>query len=372
MASRNEFLTDMCYTLVATNIPFNKLQSTPFKNFLQKYVNQNIPDESRLRKNYLKICFESTLKKIREKLTNNFIYIMVYETTDSRGLYICSLIVGILHPEIMPTSFLISCKELKKTNYETVSRFVNDSLMEFFGDTLFQEKILLFISDAAPYMIKTGGALKIFYSNMIHITCLAHDLNRVVEKVRHFPGKFKELVSNIEDDAQSVQKVKSILNTTPIISDLTFIRSHLSELPNSITKLEKQNSTLNYQINVVETVRDGLKTIENEKGQILYEKFKSVFDKNPGYNILKLYNNSINGKDVDLKEEPAIISCYKQCPITSVDVEQFETNVICTAPEPFLYENVYVTSHKGACRADAFSPDGQLIGTGSSDASIKA
>jgi len=32
---------------------------------------------------------------------------------------------------------------------------------------------------------------------------------------------------------------------------------------------------------------------------------------------------------------------------------------------------VYVTSHKGACRAGAFSPDGQLIATGSSDASIK-
>ncbi|KAL4141446.1 hypothetical protein QTP88_004084 [Uroleucon formosanum] len=181
MASRNEFLTDMCYALVDTNIPFNKLQSTPFKNFLQKYVNQNIPDES---------------------------------------------------------------------------------------------------------------------------------------------SKFKELVSNIEDDAQYVQKVKSILSTTPIISDLTFIRSHLSELPNSITKLEKQNSTLNYQINVVETVRDGLKTIENEKGQILYEKFKSVFDRNPRYNILKLYNNLTNGKDIDLKEDPAIISCYKQCPITSVDVER--------------------------------------------------
>ncbi|KAF0705362.1 Uncharacterized protein FWK35_00026605 [Aphis craccivora] len=85
-------------------------------------------------------------------------------------------------------------------------------------------------------------------------------------------SKFKELVSNIEDDAQSVQKVKSTL---------------------------------------IETVRDGLKTIENEKGQILYEKFKSVFDKNPGYNILKLYNNSINGNDVNLKKDPAIISCYK-------------------------------------------------------------
>lgn len=42
-----------------------------------------------------------------------------------------------------------------------------------------------------------------------------------------------------------------------------------------------------------------------------------------------------------------------------------------TAPEPALYETVYVTSHKGACRAGAFSLDGQLIATGSADASIK-
>lgn len=55
---------------------------------------------------------------------------------------------------------------------------------------------------------------------------------------------------------------------------------------------------------------------------------------------------------------------------TLIDLE-FETNVSCTAPEPSLYETVYVTSHKGACRAGAFSPDGQLIATGSSDASIK-
>ncbi|KAF0750153.1 DUF659 domain-containing protein [Aphis craccivora] len=52
-ASRNKFLTDLCYALVTINIPFNKQQSTPLKNFLQKNLNQNIPDESTLRKNNL-------------------------------------------------------------------------------------------------------------------------------------------------------------------------------------------------------------------------------------------------------------------------------------------------------------------------------
>ncbi|XP_015372112.1 PREDICTED: cleavage stimulation factor subunit 1-like [Diuraphis noxia] len=55
---------------------------------------------------------------------------------------------------------------------------------------------------------------------------------------------------------------------------------------------------------------------------------------------------------------------------SGIDLE-FETDVICTAPEPSLYETVYVISHKGACRAGAFSPDGQLIATGSCDATIK-
>ncbi|XP_060876124.1 cleavage stimulation factor subunit 1-like [Metopolophium dirhodum] len=53
-----------------------------------------------------------------------------------------------------------------------------------------------------------------------------------------------------------------------------------------------------------------------------------------------------------------------------IDLE-VDNDVICTAPEPSLYETVYVTSHKGACNAGAFSPDGRLIATGSSDASIK-
>lgn len=54
-----------------------------------------------------------------------------------------------------------------------------------------------------------------------------------------------------------------------------------------------------------------------------------------------------------------------------IDLE-FETEPNIPAPEPALYETAYVTSHKGNCRAGCFSADGQLIATGSVDASIKA
>uniref|UniRef100_A0A182PE04 Cleavage stimulation factor subunit 1 n=1 Tax=Anopheles epiroticus TaxID=199890 RepID=A0A182PE04_9DIPT len=50
---------------------------------------------------------------------------------------------------------------------------------------------------------------------------------------------------------------------------------------------------------------------------------------------------------------------------------EFETEGSTLAPEPAAYETAYVTSHKQACRAGCFSGDGQLVATGSMDASIK-
>ncbi|CAH2228364.1 jg2722, partial [Pararge aegeria aegeria] len=55
---------------------------------------------------------------------------------------------------------------------------------------------------------------------------------------------------------------------------------------------------------------------------------------------------------------------------TGFDLE-FEMDASSLAPEPATYETAYVTSHKMSCRAGAFSSCGQLVATGSVDASIK-
>lgn len=56
--------------------------------------------------------------------------------------------------------------------------------------------------------------------------------------------------------------------------------------------------------------------------------------------------------------------------VGGIDLE-YETEGSTMAPEPASYETAYVTSHKQACRSGAFSHDGQLVATGSVDASIK-
>jgi hypothetical protein len=45
------------------------------------------------------------------------------------------------------------------------------------------EKVLLMLSDSAPYMVKTGQQLAVFYPNLTHVTYVAHMFNRVAERV---------------------------------------------------------------------------------------------------------------------------------------------------------------------------------------------
>lgn len=191
----DRFNEDLCYALVASGIPLWTLTKSPFKNFLKKYTNKHIPDESTLRKNYMSSCYNSIITKIKEKIGQNYVYLIVDETTDPRGLYVANLLVGVLS-DINQRPFLIACKLLQKTNHETISRFINDSLKSIFSDSEFNNRVLLLLSDAATYMGKAGKCLKIFYPNMIHVTCAAHGCHRLAERVREMFPDINTLVNN--------------------------------------------------------------------------------------------------------------------------------------------------------------------------------
>jgi hypothetical protein len=123
--------------------------------------------------------YTRVINNIRQQIQNHYVYFVVDETTDSGGRYIANLLVGRLSEGGPSKSYLIACKQLEKTNHVTILRFVNECLMNFFRpEVVPTEKILLMLSDAASYMVKAGHQLKLLYPNLIHSTCLAHDLNR--------------------------------------------------------------------------------------------------------------------------------------------------------------------------------------------------
>ena len=64
------------------------------------------------------------------------------------------------------------------------------------ADRKFTFLIFLILSDAAPYMVKAGKCIQVFYSKMLHVTCVVHALHRVAEEIRKYFPKVEQLISN--------------------------------------------------------------------------------------------------------------------------------------------------------------------------------
>ncbi|KAI1703573.1 hypothetical protein DdX_01128 [Ditylenchus destructor] len=88
------FSKDLCNALVGANIPFYKVNNPSFNDFLSKYCNRSVPVESTLRKNYLKVCYEETMERIKQDIGESFVWVSVDETTDTLGRFVANLLVG--------------------------------------------------------------------------------------------------------------------------------------------------------------------------------------------------------------------------------------------------------------------------------------
>lgn len=340
-----------------------------------------MPHESTLRKNYVPTIYNETIEKVRACIGDHYVYIMVDETTDARGKYIANLILGTLTPGEAGNPYLIASVELQAANASTICCFTNDALIQFYKGDTFSDRVLLFISDAAPYMIRAGKNLKVFYRHMIHVTCLAHGLHRVCEKVRecfedvnkliscarkiflksparvtlysekmkcelppnvvvtrwgtwikadsffavHFTN-FAELITELPNDSQHVGKLKTLVQKQNLPTDLAFIQTYLSFLPEKILKLETRGLSLHDQVEIMEHVRQKIQMVPGTRGYQLQRKLEDVLSKNEGFALLRELNVSFlddsHQVTSTISRDPRVLSAYSFAPLVSVDLER--------------------------------------------------
>lgn len=137
------------------------------------------------------------------EILNKKLWVSIDETTDIEGRYIANVVVGTLELDRPGKQFLINCAELEKTNFSTIIKLFDDSLQLM---NIQRHHVLLFLTDAAPYMVKSATMLKALYSKMIHVTCAAHGLHRVAEEVR---GQFKSVDKVIASVKKTFRKAPS-------------------------------------------------------------------------------------------------------------------------------------------------------------------
>lgn len=149
-------------------------------------------------------------------------------------------------------------------------------------------------------------------------------LNAAMFYADHFET-FKNVVENLDDDAISVGKLKSLVNNNVVKCGLAFLKLHLSELTTKLTNLEESKSQLLNSLSIFSEIENILINIPGPHGKIIKDKFTYVLDKNDGFKTIKTYSEVMAGNlnvHLDINITPSYLNCFKYAPITSVDVER--------------------------------------------------
>ncbi|MGH0177786.1 UNVERIFIED_CONTAM: hypothetical protein FKN15_075980 [Acipenser sinensis] len=119
-----------------------------------------------------------------------------------------------------------------------------------------------------------------------------------------------------------------------------------------------------YRLIISQLLYDGYTNIAN----CLIGEVKPPTVVSPSEQLLQLAKLGMENDDTAVQY--AIGRSDNVAPGTGIDLE-YDADMQTMSPEASEYETCYVTSHKGPCRVATYSRDGQLIATGSADASIK-
>lgn len=83
----------------------------------------------------------------------------------------------------------------EKKSGDTIAYFVNSSLRVLYPSGYHDDRVLLLYTDAAAYMQKAAALPKVFYPELLHVTCLARGLHRVCEELRKSFSSVNELIA---------------------------------------------------------------------------------------------------------------------------------------------------------------------------------
>lgn len=98
---------------------------------------------------------------------------------DPNGRLITNVVIGTLEFDRLGEIFLLATEILEKANRSTIVKLFDKSMLIIWPSGVCHDDVLLFLSDAVPYMAKVASTIKVSYSKIIRITCLARDIHKM-------------------------------------------------------------------------------------------------------------------------------------------------------------------------------------------------
>ncbi|KAF0715867.1 DUF659 domain-containing protein, partial [Aphis craccivora] len=250
--------------------------------------------------------------------------------------------------------FLLHTEALEKANHTSIAKLLDKALHLLWPQGIKYDNILLFLSDAAPYMCPARiqffreKAPNISFPPQPVLTRWGTWLSAANYYCEHFET-LKEIILGLNrEDAISIEKAQDLMNDCDLKSDLIYIYSNFGTLSDSITRLETLGLSLHHSIKIVQDVENKIQQAENRVGQEIIKKLKSVLDKNTGFKTVTTISKMLNGEKILNQNFPddlnnSDIAHFKFAPITSVDVERSFSkykNLLSDNRRSFTIENI--------------------------------
>jgi len=348
----NKFADLLLKAFLSANIPLHKVRNSNMKN-LFNFMKHPIPSESTLRRSINNVYLEN-VQNLKSLFERKPIFVIVDETRKDNIRY-ANVLMGTL--EVPEKAYMVDCVEIiVSLNAIYICNLVKDCLLKMEIEEL---NFSLLISDAARYMISAGKMLKSEYSNLFHVTCVAHlyhnaamkimshfiELNDFISAMQasicksltrqqmfndikmppttvvtrwgswlktalYYAENYVEVVKIIqsfEDDGKIVARVKSLANNIIVKRQLVSIAANYMPL----IKLIQKSENINYSINSAYHDIMNLRIEIDECG--ICEYLKTRLEGGDIRRIFLMENSTIN---------PSIYAMLLNAQATSVTVER--------------------------------------------------
>lgn len=401
---QNAYYMELTGAMMASDNPLNKLRDERWKNHQEKWTRQKQPDPSTLRKSYVPQTYQAVLQQIRDEVGDHAIHLSVDETTDSASRIIANAIVTPLLPDGYGIPRLQNIEQLIEANAETICDFINASLNLLWLNGIQHDKVLLYATDAALYMVLSGTQLRDQhnYMKLAQVTCLCHALHRTAEAVRReykmadkiigttkkvfkkspvrtqmfrdiagtnvpFPPEpiltrwgtwitastyyaehiaiVSDVIEQLEDNAVCVKKAKEYFSVANIAEDFQCISEKFQCIPATITRLEARELTLNDTLEILREIYDQLVT-DDDIPDIIRIKMARIFERNRGFHQMIDVADCLQRDIFDRLPAGWTIEDARVCSfaaLTSVEVERSFSrykSIFRSNRQSFLFKNL--------------------------------
>ncbi|KAL4113004.1 hypothetical protein QTP88_016713 [Uroleucon formosanum] len=305
-SKKSSFNLELCQTLLLANIPLNKLNNEHFRKFLEKNIKVDIPNESTLRKNYVELCYNDTMQKIRDYVGNKKIWVSMDETTDVEGRYVVNVIIGTWELENARKIFLLHTDVLEKANNSTIAKIAAEEIRTNFQD------INKLISSVKKVFLKAPYRVQIFKTIVPGIplppvpvlTRWGTWINAGNYYCEHLSDIKKVILELDKNDSVAIKDViEQVLNPS-LETNLIYLKSNFGFIPSEITQLKTSGILLSESIKCIKKIESLIQKAPNKIGQTIATKMENVILKNNGFKIVTNISEMLDGKGVRGEDIP--------------------------------------------------------------------